>query len=90
MTRRAAAHACVGTCWRCHRAGGACEATRASADSVMPSADITNRVMLPVSATSQSAQVAALRVGQSAELIGSVPTGTRSSFQAPAGFRVQD
>jgi competence protein ComEC len=47
--------------------------TLATADTVTPSADVANRVIVRASATSQSAQVGALRIGQSAELIGSVP-----------------
>src|SRR6476646_8561216 len=43
------------------------------ADVVVPSADVTDRVVVRASASSQSAQVGSLTPGQQAELVGSVP-----------------
>jgi competence protein ComEC len=44
-----------------------------AADSVVPSADVTTRVIVRATASSASAQVGSLSPGQQAELLGSVP-----------------
>src|SRR5262245_39960629 len=48
-------------------------ASLAQADTVVPGPDVTTRVIVRASATGQSAQVGALLLGQSAQLLGSVP-----------------
>ena len=47
--------------------------SRALADVVVPSADVTTGVIVRASASSQSAQIGTLSPGQQLELIGSVP-----------------
>jgi beta-lactamase superfamily II metal-dependent hydrolase len=46
---------------------------RASADAVVPSPDVTTRVVVRASASSQSAQIGSLRAGEHLELVGMVP-----------------
>ena len=46
---------------------------QALADVVVPSPDVTTRVIVRASASSQSAQIGSLRPGEQLELIGSVP-----------------
>lgn len=48
-------------------------ASPALADVVVPSTDVTTRVVVRASATSQSTQVGSLEPGDQAELVGSVP-----------------
>jgi uncharacterized protein YgiM (DUF1202 family) len=48
-------------------------APSAIADVVVPTADVTNRVIVRASASAQSAQVGSLQPGEQLDLIGSVP-----------------
>src|SRR5262245_14890135 len=48
-------------------------AVQASADAVVPSPDVTTRVIIRESASSQSAQIGSLVPGQQLGLVGSVP-----------------
>jgi hypothetical protein len=68
-------------------AGLVLTSAQAMADVVVPSADVTTRVIVRASASSQSAQIGILRPGEQLELIGSVP-GPRPS--AGSGFGDQD
>jgi Bacterial SH3 domain len=68
-------------------AGLVLASAQAVPDVVVPSPDVTTRVIVRASAYSQSAQIGSLRPGEQLELIGSVPNW--HEVRLPSGCRLE-